>query len=75
MDEQVLKGNAAILKCNIPSFVSDFVVIDAWIDEENGEEFRADMGGQLGSHNYFLLVLKLILFVKYLFTHDLFLLL
>lgn len=49
MDEQVLKGNAAILKCNIPSFVSDFVVIDAWIDEENGEEFRADMGGQLGS--------------------------
>lgn len=54
MDEQVLKGNAAILKCNIPSFVSDFVVIDAWIDEENGEEFRADMGGQLGSHNYFL---------------------
>lgn len=49
MDEHVLKGNSAILKCHIPSFVSDFVTIDAWIDEETGEEFRYDAGGELGT--------------------------
>jgi hypothetical protein len=51
MDEHVLNGNSAILKCHIPSFVSDFVTIDAWIDEETGDEFRYDHSGtvQLGS--------------------------
>lgn len=39
MDEHVLKGNSAVLKCHIPSFVSDFVVVDAWIDEETNEHF------------------------------------
>jgi hypothetical protein len=49
MDEHVLKGNSAILKCHIPSFVSDFVLIDAWIDEESGEEFKSDLGERLGT--------------------------
>jgi hypothetical protein len=53
MDEHILKGNSAILKCHIPSFVSDFVVIDAWIDEESGDEFRYDAGGQLGTEHLF----------------------
>lgn len=35
--EYVIKGNAAILKCNIPSFVADFVRVEAWIDEEGTE--------------------------------------
>lgn len=48
MDEHVLKGNSAILKCHIPSFVSDFVFIDAWIEDETEEEFHANMGGTLG---------------------------
>ena len=29
-----MRGNAAILKCTIPSFVADFVSVVAWIDEE-----------------------------------------
>ena len=32
--ENVLLGNDVIIKCNIPSFVSDFVSIVAWIDSE-----------------------------------------
>ncbi|KAG5667730.1 hypothetical protein PVAND_015701 [Polypedilum vanderplanki] len=48
MDEHVLKGNSAILKCHIPSFVSDFVNIDAWIDEETGDEFLPD---NIGEHH------------------------
>ena len=28
--EYVIKGNAAIFKCNVPSFVADFVSVQAW---------------------------------------------
>lgn len=34
MTEYVIRGNAAVLKCSIPSFVADFVKIESWIDEE-----------------------------------------
>lgn len=36
-NEYVMRGNAAILKCIIPSFVADFVHVVAWIDEEGTE--------------------------------------
>jgi hypothetical protein len=42
MDELVLRGNPAILKCHIPSFVSDFVFVEAWIDDE-GEEYTSNV--------------------------------
>lgn len=32
-----MKGNSAIIKCLIPSFVADFVHVVAWIDEANEE--------------------------------------
>lgn len=32
-----MRGNAAILKCLIPSFVADFVQITAWVDDEGNE--------------------------------------
>lgn len=31
-----IKGNAAVMKCKIPSFVADFVHVDAWINVEDG---------------------------------------
>ncbi|XP_063893553.1 cell adhesion molecule Dscam1 isoform X22 [Helicoverpa armigera] len=37
LTEYVIRGNAAVLKCSIPSFVADFVKVEAWIDE-NGTE-------------------------------------
>lgn len=37
-DEYVIKGNSALLKCNIPSFVSDFVDIIEWTDS-NGSHY------------------------------------
>lgn len=30
-DEYVIKGNSAIFKCNIPSFVADFVDVISWL--------------------------------------------
>ena len=32
--ESVIVGNDAIFKCSIPSFVSDFVFVETWIDSE-----------------------------------------
>lgn len=34
MTEYVIRGNTAVLKCSIPSFVADFVRVESWIDEE-----------------------------------------
>ncbi|XP_071050253.1 cell adhesion molecule Dscam1 isoform X5 [Onthophagus taurus] len=39
IDEFVLRGNTAILKCLVPSFVSDFVEIEAWITDD-GKTFK-----------------------------------
>jgi hypothetical protein len=36
--EYVMRGNSAIIKCSIPSFVADFVYVVAWIDSD-GQEF------------------------------------
>lgn len=35
-NEYVIKGNAAIMKCEVPSFVSDFVVVEMWTDSQGG---------------------------------------
>lgn len=32
-----MRGNAAIIKCIIPSFVADFVHVIAWADEDGTE--------------------------------------
>lgn len=35
--EYVMRGNAAILRCFIPSFVADFVHVVGWINDEGDE--------------------------------------
>ncbi|XP_025414625.1 Down syndrome cell adhesion molecule-like protein Dscam2 isoform X38 [Sipha flava] len=39
ISEYVIRGNTAILKCTIPSFVTDFVVVNSWISSD-GQEFH-----------------------------------
>jgi len=36
-NEYIMRGNAAIMKCSIPSFVADFVQVTAWIDDDGHE--------------------------------------
>lgn len=31
MEENVLRGNSAIFKCHIPSFVTEYVTVSSWI--------------------------------------------
>ncbi|KAK8752892.1 hypothetical protein OTU49_008128, partial [Cherax quadricarinatus] len=34
LTEYVIRGNSVILKCNIPSFVADFVSVQAWVADD-----------------------------------------
>ena len=35
--EYVIIGNTALMKCEIPSFVADFVSVESWKDNKNNE--------------------------------------
>ncbi|XP_050547934.1 uncharacterized protein LOC126909541 [Daktulosphaira vitifoliae] len=49
--EYVIRGNAVILKCTIPSFVADFVAVHSWISSE-GQEFNYIDSGYVVNQNY-----------------------
>lgn len=52
MEENVLRGNAAILKCHIPSFVTEYVTVSSWIiSEEDIDklEIKVDDASNLGT--------------------------
>lgn len=42
VSEYVIRGNTAVLKCNIPSFVADFVKVEAWVNSDGGEYLPTD---------------------------------
>lgn len=42
-NEYVIRGNSAVMKCKIPSFVADFVTIDAWV-ADSGETHMYSRG-------------------------------
>lgn len=51
MDEAVLRGNSAILKCHIPSFVADFISVASWVQDEEHEIFAANDDGHFKTGN------------------------
>jgi len=36
-NEHVIRGNSAVIKCSIPSFVADFVSVLSWNDNSGNE--------------------------------------
>lgn len=51
MEENVLRGNSAVVKCHIPSFVTEYVTVASWIiSEENADhiEIKIDETFNLG---------------------------
>ncbi|XP_038214395.1 Down syndrome cell adhesion molecule-like protein Dscam2 isoform X18 [Zerene cesonia] len=40
VEENVLRGNAAIFKCLIPSFVTEYVHVSSWIISEGDDEYE-----------------------------------
>ena len=58
--ESVIVGNDAIFKCSVPSFVSDFVTVDSWVDSE-GINLGDQLLGKIISPFYpFLMHVKLV---------------
>lgn len=53
VSEYVIRGNAAILKCTIPSFVAEFVSVDSWVGSD-GSTFKPtnDYGTTLESYPF-----------------------
>jgi hypothetical protein len=46
-DEYVILGNTAVLKCQVPSYVSDYVVVTAWILNTGVHLYpNTDIGGK-----------------------------
>lgn len=43
--EHVIRGNSAVLKCSVPSFVADFVTVDTWLVDENHVVHSGDSFG------------------------------
>lgn len=39
--EYVIRGNSAILKCSVPSFVADFITVESWVTSE-GQTYTRD---------------------------------
>lgn len=52
VEENVLRGNAAVLKCLIPSFVTEYVGVSSWLifegDEKEQEISLADTSASYG---------------------------
>lgn len=49
IDEFVLKGNTGILKCLVPSFVTDFVQVEAWVADDGTIYKYQNEGGDFGN--------------------------
>lgn len=48
-DMFVIRGNTAIFKCSVPSFVSDYVNVDSW-EATNGETYFTHTNADHGSY-------------------------
>lgn len=67
MEENVLRGNSAIVKCHIPSFVTEYVTVSSWIISEGDVdelEIKSDESFNLGIRLLVLVPLKLLSFQK-----------
>ena len=53
VSEYIIKGNAAIIKCNIPSFVTDFVKVEAWTGSDGSEyKLNETMSGKFSQAKF-----------------------
>lgn len=34
-DEYVIGGNTAVLRCQVPSYVSEYVLVTSWVQDDN----------------------------------------
>ena len=47
-DDSVILGNDVVVKCNIPSFVNDFLIVTSWVNSE-GTEYQTGLENGISS--------------------------
>lgn len=62
IDEFVLRGNAATLKCLLPSFVADFVEVIEWVSPEDGTSYKTNDYQEKGTLEDFFTSLHFLLY-------------
>ena len=40
--EYVIVGNSGVLRCEVPSFVADFITVQSWVDSDGASYFPSD---------------------------------
>lgn len=45
-DDYVIRGNTAVLRCHLPSFVREYVTLDSWLKDEETVLKSTDIGGK-----------------------------
>jgi len=55
-NEYVIRGNSVVMKCEIPSYVADFVFVDLWLDSE-GRNYYPDNAEETGTLSIYRVVL------------------
>ena len=48
IEDSVIVGNDVVIKCNIPSFVADFVSVTAWVTSEGTQLKPGHVNGKMG---------------------------
>ena len=46
-DSYIIVGNSALVKCEVPSFVTDFITLMSWVDNSNNEYYPSESLGIL----------------------------
>lgn len=70
VSEYVIKGNTAVLKCNIPSFVADFVRVEAWLGSDGTEYTSTTDFGTAQLHQFHTFLAMNLLCSFYFFLYD-----
>lgn len=45
-NEYVIRGNSALIKCGIPSYVADLVAVEAWLDDHGQTYLKEPVEGK-----------------------------
>lgn len=59
VEENVLRGNAAILKCLIPSFVTEYVSVASWIISEGDDKKEIKANESINTEGIFSIMYNL----------------
>ncbi|KAH7954796.1 hypothetical protein HPB49_021869 [Dermacentor silvarum] len=52
-DEFVISGNTAVMRCQVPGYVTDFVTVTSWIEEPTGNVIKPGINSGASKYHMF----------------------